>query len=169
LREQATTATRPGAGPRHLAFHPDGKHVFVSNELNNTVAVYSYDAASGTLHEQQVVETLPHNAPENTVADIHVSPTGDRVYVSNRGHDSIAVFQVGSDGQLTPVAISSCGGRCPRNFAVEPGNRFLLVANQESSEVAVLPVQDVPEAIGAATTHVTVKGASCIQFAPSNS
>jgi 6-phosphogluconolactonase len=169
LREQTTTATRPGAGPRHLAFHPNGKHVFVSNELNNTVAVYSYDAASGTLSEQQSVSTLPSGAPENAVADIHVSPTGDRVYVSNRGHDSIAIFQIGSDGQLTPVAIRSCGGCCPRNFAIEPGNHFLLVANQESNEVAVLPVQDAPEAIGAAISRVAVKGASCVQFAPSNS
>jgi len=169
LREQTTTATRPGAGPRHLAFHPDGKHVFVSNELNNTVAVYAYDAASGTLSEQQIVETLPPDAPESAVADIHVSPTGDRVYVSNRGHDSIAIFQIGSDGQLTPVAIPSCGGLCPRNFAIEPDNRFLLVANQESNEVVVLPVQDAPEAVGAAIARVTVKGASCVQFAPSNS
>jgi 6-phosphogluconolactonase len=169
LREQTTTATRPGAGPRHLAFRPDGKHVFVSNELNNTVAVYAYDAASGTLSEQQIAETLPPDASESAVADIHVSPTGDRVYVSNRGHDSIAIFQVGSDGQLTPVAIRSCQGRCPRNFAIEPGNRFLLVANQESDEVAVLPVQDAPEAAGAAIARATVSGASCVQFAPFNS
>ncbi len=169
LREQTTIATRPGAGPRHLAFHPDGRHVFVSNELNNTVAVYAYDAASGTLSEQQIVETLPPDAPVSAVADIHVSPSGDRVYVSNRGHDSIAIFQIGSGGQLTPVAIRSCGGLCPRNFAIELGNGFLLVANQESSEVAVLSVQDASEAIGETISRVTVKGASCVQFAPAHS
>lgn len=165
LREHSRTATRPSAGPRHIAFHPNGKYVFVANELDNTVAVYNYDAASGALQAQQIINTLPPNAPENTVADIHVSPTGDRVYVSNRGHDSITIFKVAADGQLALVAYRSCAGHVPRNFAIAPGGRFLLVANQQSDEVVVLPVQDDAEALGAPIARSTpINGPSCVHF-----
>jgi 6-phosphogluconolactonase len=165
LREHTRTSTRPGAGPRHIAFHPNAEHVFVANELDNTVAVYAYDAASGTLHEQQIIDTLPPNAPENTVADIHISPSGDYVYVSNRGHDSITIFKVATDGQLALVACRPCAGRVPRNFAIAPGGRFLVVANQQSNELVVLPVRDDTEALGAPIARVTsIKGASCVHF-----
>jgi 6-phosphogluconolactonase len=164
LHEHTRAATRPGAGPRHLAFHPSGQHVYVANELDNSIAVYDYDAASGGLHEQQIVDTLPSNAPQNTVADIHVSPSGDRVYVSNRGHDSIAIFAVEADGRLALVAIRPCGGHWPRNFAIAPGGRFLLVANQHSDEVAVLPVQGGSEALGMPIVRAIITGASCVHF-----
>jgi 6-phosphogluconolactonase len=164
LHVHTRISTRPGAGPRHMAFHPDGKHVLVANELDNTVAVYNYDAVSGELREWQTIDTLPPNAPESYVADIHVSPTGDRVYVSNRGHESIAVFQVEADGRLALIAIRPCGGRFPRNFALAPGNRFLLVANQHSDDVVVLPMQDDPETLDAPIASTAVRGASCVHF-----
>ncbi len=164
LHAHTHTITRPGAGPRHLAFHPNGQLVYVANELDNTVAVYDYDAANGRLRERQVVETLPSTASESTVADIHISPLGDRVYVSNRGHDSVAIFAVEMDGRLARVAIRSCGGRWPRNFAIAPGNRFLLVANQHSDEVVVLPVLSGSEALGAPTASVALTGVSCVHF-----
>ena len=164
LHAHTHTITRPGAGPRHLAFHPNGQLVYVANELDNTVAVYDYDAANGRLRERQVVETLPSTASESTVADIHVSPLGDRVYISNRGHDSVAIFAVEADGRLARVAIRSCGGRWPRNFAIAPGNRFLLVANQHSDEVVVLPVLSGSEALGAAIARAAVMGVSCVHF-----
>jgi 6-phosphogluconolactonase len=147
-----------------MAFHTDGKHLYVANELDNTVAIYEYDATSGELREQQIIETLPPNAPESYVADIHVSSAGDRVYVSNRGHESIATFQVEADGQLALVAILPCGGRFPRNFALSPDNRFHLVANQYSGDVVVLPVQGDAKAPGATIAHATVSGASCVHF-----
>jgi len=164
LHTHTHTATRPGAGPRHMAFHPNGQHVYVANELDNTVAVYDYDAANGSLRERQIVDTLPPSMPESIVADIHVSPSGDRVYVSNRGHDSVAVFAVEADGRLARVAIRSCGGRWPRNFAIEPCNRFLLVANQQSDEVVVLPVRGDSEALGAPVASVALTGVSCVHF-----
>ncbi len=156
--------TRPGAGPRHLAFHPNGAQVYVANELANTVAVYEYDGAGG-LHEQQTVSTLPPDAPPNTVADIHIAPDGSRVYVSNRGHNSIAVYDVAADGQLAPVAIVPCGGDTPRNFALAPGGDWLLVANQDSNGVAVLPLSEGTEPIGAAIGHAVVLKPSCVQWA----
>ncbi len=164
LRAHTHTTTRPGAGPRHMAFHPSGQCVYVANELDNTVAVYDYDATNGRLREQQIVDTLPPTPLENTVADIHVSPPGDRVYVSNRGHDSVAIFEVEADGRLAPVAIRSCGGQCPRNFAIAPGNHFLLVANQQSDEVGVLPVRGGSEALGAPIARAAVTRPSCVCF-----
>lgn len=158
--------TRPGAGPRHLVFHPNGEHVYVANELDNTVAVYRYNASNGMLHEQQTLPTLPQGAPENTVADIHIAPDGSRVYVSNRGHNSIAVYDVAPSGQLAPIAIVPCGGDTPRNFALAPGGEWLLVANQNSNGVAVLPVRDSAEPIGAAIGHAVVMKPSCVQWVP---
>jgi len=160
--------TRPGAGPRHVAFHPSGQRVYLANEMDSTVSVYDYDASSGALHERQTIGTLPPGVPENMVADIHVSPSGNRVYVSNRGHNSITVFDVGADGRLARIAVSACGGNWPRNFALAPGGRFMLVANQYSGEVSVLPVLTGSDAIGAPIAHVAVAQASCVQFVQAN-
>ena len=156
--------TTPGAGPRHLAFHPNGRWMYAANELDSTVTLYDYDAANGALHERQNLSTVPSDSPENTVADIHMSRSGDRVYVSNRGHNSIAVYSVGEEGSLGLVSMPSCGGSWPRNFARSPGGRFMLVANQYSNEVCVLPVVDGNEGLGDPVERVTMPGASSIQF-----
>ncbi|MGH2524753.1 MAG: lactonase family protein, partial [Anaerolineales bacterium] len=166
LRPHTSVNTRPGAGPRHLAFHPSGRQVYVANELDSTVVVYDYEAVSGALHERQVLSTLPPGAPENIVADIHVSPDGGHVYVSNRGHNSLAVFRIGAEGRLTPLAIQPCGGNWPRNFTLAPNGRFILVANQYSDEVSVLPVPQGTAVLGAPVSRLTVSQASCIQWVP---
>ena len=162
---QGETRTQPGAGPRHLTFHPNGKWLYAANELDSTVTLYDYDAASGTLFEKQSLSTLPADSPESIIADIHVSTTGQRLYVSNRGHNSLAVYDIGGDGRLTLVSIPNCGGNWPRNFALTPNGKYVLVANQYSNEVCVLPVLEGTEALGAPVTRATVDGASCVQFA----
>jgi 6-phosphogluconolactonase len=156
--------TRPGAGPRHLAFHPNGQWMYCTNELNNTLAVYSYDAAQAVLHERQIVSTLPPGAPDSALADLHVSASGQQVYASNRGHNSLAVYTVGKGGHLTLVSIAACGGNWPRHFALAPGGRFVLVANQYSNEVCVLPISKRQAALGAPVTRVAVTGAACVQI-----
>jgi 6-phosphogluconolactonase len=156
--------TRPGAGPRHLAFHPNGKWMYVANELDSTVTQYDYDAVNGTCVERQSLPTIPSVFPENIVADIHVSASGQRVYVSNRGHNSIAVYDVSEDGSPMLVSIRTCGGNWPRNFALAPHEKFLLVANQNSNEICVLPILEGPESLGAPIGRANVAGASCIQF-----
>jgi 6-phosphogluconolactonase len=163
LRHSQTNA-RSGAGPRHIAFHPSGQHVYVANELNSTVIVYEYDLANGTLREVQTVDTLPPGAPENLVAHVQVSASGQRVYVSNRGHDSLAVFQVEADGRLARAATPSCGGKEPRHFALAPDGQFVLVANQSSNEVSVLPVLAGGLELGPATARAVVLKPSCVQF-----
>ncbi|NJM06386.1 lactonase family protein [Candidatus Gracilibacteria bacterium] len=164
LRFHSEAATAPGAGPRHAVFHPGGSMLYVANELDCTVSAYRYDAAAGTLNVLQILPTLPDDAPETTVADIHIGPDR-RLYVSNRGHNSIAVYSIGDDGLLTLLGIPSCGGDWPRNFAVAPDGRYVLVANQYSGEVVVLPVQQEGEPLGAPVARVSVPTASCVVFA----
>ncbi len=164
LRQHALTHTRPGAGPRHATFDQDGQHLYVANELDSTVTVYEYDALNGSLSELQTLDTLPPGAPENIVADIHISSSGQRVYVSNRGHNSVAVYAVEADGRLTRLAIPSCGGKWPRNFALAPGGRFILVANEQSNEIAVLPILAGTAELGKPVAQATVPRPTCVQF-----
>lgn len=156
--------TAPGAGPRHATFHPNGCVLYIANELGNTVTVYEYDAVSGELRELQTLSTLPPGASENTVADIHISPSAERVYVSNRGHNSIAVFAADTDGRLEQLAIPPCSGDTPRNFALAPGGKFVVVANQNSGEVVVLPRLIGSGELGAPITRVAVPKAVCVVF-----
>lgn len=155
-----------GSGPRHKVFHPNGRYLYTSHELNSTVTAFTYKAELGELEGLQIIGTLPPDAhvSENLPADIHVAPTGERLYVSNRGHDSVAVYSISADGHLEQRAVRPCGGHWPRQFSISPSGRFLLVANQYSGEVTVLPVLDGPEALGAVCERVPFAGASCVQF-----
>jgi 6-phosphogluconolactonase len=164
LLPHSSVHTRPGAGPRHLAFHPNGKWLYVANELDSTVTQYAFDASQGALLERQSLATLPSAVPENLVADIHITEPGERLYVSNRGHNSIAVFDINNDGSLSLVSIPGCGGNWPRNFALAPGGKFLLVANQNSNEVCVLPILEGTESLGDPVARANLTSASCIQF-----
>jgi 6-phosphogluconolactonase len=138
LTQHAEVQSLPGAGPRHLAFHPSGKHVLVANELDSSVTVYDYDAENGTLHALQTINTLPPDAPESIVADIHFSSSGQHVYVSNRGHDSLAIFDFDEKtGVLIPVTNQGTYGKIPRNFAIDPSGTFLLTANQDSNNIVI--------------------------------
>jgi 6-phosphogluconolactonase len=132
----------PGAGPRHVAFAPSGKLLYVVNELASTVTVYSYDPGLGTLAGKQTVSTLPKDfAGKNTAAEIAVDGRGRFLYVSNRGDDSIAVFGIDPEnGALTPAERVPSGGRAPRNFAIDPTGRWMFVANQESNEIRLFEI-----------------------------
>ena len=154
---------RPGAGPRHMVFHPQGNLLYVANELDNTVAAYAFDAGQGTLDARQIIDTLPADAPLSYVADIHLTADGTHLIVSNRGHNSLAVFAIGDDGALSLVAIPSCGGDWPRNFAIAPSGSAVLVANQRSGTVAALPLVD-DAIVGTPASTTPVPGVSCIQW-----
>jgi 6-phosphogluconolactonase len=133
------TFVRAGAGPRHLAFHPTLPLVFVANELDSTVTTLRFDATAGRLTTVSTISTLPAGwTGTSYVADIHVSPSGRHVYVSNRGHNSIAVFMVAtSAGGLVLEQTISTEGDWPRNFALDPTGRWLLAANQRSGSIVV--------------------------------
>ena len=128
---------KPGTGPRHLTFHPNGRWAYLENELNSTVTALTYDAAHGTFSEIQNLSTVPVDfTGNNSGADVHVSPDGRFLYTSNRGDNSLAVFSIApADGRLTLVQHVSTQGKTPRNFALDPSGRLLLVANQNSDNV----------------------------------
>jgi 6-phosphogluconolactonase len=134
----------PGAGPRHLAFSPDGRHVYVINELECTLVTFDYDSASGRMTQVQTLSTLPadfNRSEAHTTAAVVVHPSGRFVYGSNRGHNSIAVFGVDpSNGRLTPIDHTPSGGRNPRDFNIDPSGTLLLAANQDSDTIVAFRV-----------------------------
>jgi 6-phosphogluconolactonase len=132
-------STAKGAGPRHLALTPNGKFVYVINELNSTINAYSYQAE---LIEIQTISTLPEGFKEgNTTAEIAVHPNGQFVYGSNRGHNSIAIFKIDPNtGKLNWVAHEPTQGAIPRNFMITPNGKLLLVANQNSDNVVAFSI-----------------------------
>ena len=156
-----------GAGPRHLAFHPNGRVVYSINEINSTITALSYDAAAATLREIQTVSTLPQDFhATNNTAEIAVNPSGKFVYGSNRGHDSIAVFRSDSRGELSLVEHVSTGGKAPRNFAIDPTGAYLFAANQNSDKIVQFRID---RATGRLTTTGQVLEAPtpvCVTFVP---
>lgn len=161
LRLHGEVETHAGAGPRHLAFHRDAAHLFVVNELENSVTLYDWDAAAGTLRELSTLPTLPPDAPESIAADIRLAADGHHIYVSNRGHDSVAGFAF-DRGRWTRTAVRPCGGAWPRGLGLGPRGDHLLVANQHSDEVVVLPVLAGGSDIGAPVARVRIPRPSCI-------
>ena len=133
---------KPGAGPRHFAFHPGGRFVYTINEMGSSIAAFSYDAARGSLREIETVSTLPKDfAGASDTAEIEAHPGGKFLYGSNRGHDSIAVFAIDDKkGTLTPVEYVPTEGKTPRSFAIDPTGSYLVVANQDSDNLVVFRI-----------------------------
>lgn len=164
LVRHRNVATSPGAGPRHMVFHLDGNHLTVVNELDSSVTLYRYDAQAGSLCELQTISTVPAPMAENTAADIHMSPSGTHLYVSNRGHNSIAVFTFDPERGLNRTAVRSSGGEWPRGFGLAPGGRYLVAANRHSNDVAVLPLLAGGSDIGEPVARAAVAQPSCVTF-----
>jgi 6-phosphogluconolactonase len=139
LRRLNETALAPGAGPRHVALHPNGRFVFVMNELDSTVVALALDNATGGLAVIDVKPAVPAEARDhNHCADIQISPDGRFVYGSNRGHDSIAIFAVDQDtGALALVGYTPCGGETPRNLCLTPSGKHLFCANQNGDRISI--------------------------------
>jgi 6-phosphogluconolactonase len=138
--QPASAALPSGSGPRHFAFHPNGKWLFAISELASTITTFAWDQASGRLTTTGSVPTRPADVTTGTTAEIAVHPNGRFVYGSNRGHDSIAVFSVGEGGALTLVQYESTRGQTPRHFAIDPTGRWLIAANQQSDTLAVFSI-----------------------------
>lgn len=166
--EPAFASVQPGAGPRHLAFHPNGLFAYVINELGNTVTAFKYDAEHGRLQELQTVPTLPADFKgRSTTAEIEVHPSGQFLYGSNRGHDSIAVFAIDSTtGRLTAAGHQATQGKAPRNFAVDPTGRWLLAANQDSDSVVVFGIHPQTGRLTATGQTIEVGKPVCVKFIP---
>jgi len=139
--DSLTAKTAPGAGPRHFAFHPNGKYGYSINEMGSTVTEFSYDG-KGRLTALGSESTLPKDFHgENSTAEVVVHPNGHTLYGSNRGLDSIAVFSVDpASGKLTPRAQVPTQGKTPRGFALDPTGHYLFAANQDSHNIVVFRV-----------------------------
>jgi 6-phosphogluconolactonase len=166
--EPAFAATKPGAGPRHMSFRPDGKFAYVINELNSTVTTYSYDAEKGVLTEMQTVSSLPeyYDGP-NSGAEIEVHPSGKYVYVSNRGHESVVLFEIDrDDGTLKYVEEQSTGGKTPRHFGIQPSGDHLAIANQNTGTVLLCRIDGGNGRLKPSGVFAEVPSPSCIVFLP---
>ena len=165
--EPKAAALEPGAGPRHLAWHPSGKYLYSINELRSTVTALRYDAVRGVLEAFQTVTTLPAGfSGENTTAEVAVSADGRFLYGSNRGHDSLAVFAVDPvSGTLAPAGHVPTGGRAPRHFAIDPSGRWLLAANQDSNSVTVFRLDAATGRLTPVGKPIAVSKPVCVLFA----
>ena len=157
--------TQPGAGPRHLTFHPNAKHVYVINELTNSVTLFDYDAKSGELTMQQSISTLPQDfAGTSHCADLKITPNGRFLYGTNRGHDSIAVYEIADDGRLTLSTIESSLGKGPQNLAITEDGKFLLCANMPGNNVAVFRIDPATGGLKSIGEPVSMTSPSCIMM-----
>ena len=127
----------PGAGPRHCEFTPDGKVCYLINEIASEISALQYDGNGGFKLLQTVSSLAKGTKTANTCADIHLSPDGKFLYGSNRGDNSIVIYQIEKNGTLSFTDCQPCGGEIPRNFTLTPDGRFVLVANQDSNTIVV--------------------------------
>ncbi|MDB6136836.1 MAG: pgl 1 [Verrucomicrobiales bacterium] len=164
------TGLAPGTGPRHLAFHPNGKFAFVNGEMAMNAVTLAYDAEKGTLTETGSASTLPPEDRDKkglSTAETAVHPNGRFVYVSNRTHDTIAVFSCDpATGQLTLVQNAPAEGEIPRNFRIDPSGRWMIVAHQDSNSAAVFKIDADTGKLTFTGTKVKAGGAVCVRFLP---
>jgi 6-phosphogluconolactonase len=158
-------ALPPGDGPRHFHFHPNGRWFYSIQEEGSTVVVFDYDSATGRLSERQTISTLPPGfAGSNFCSEILVSDDGRYVYAGNRLHDSIAIFGVGADGDLTFVGEEWTRGNYPRSFAFDPSGGHLYCCNQRADAVTVFGVDRSSGALSFTGHYAPVGNPSHIVF-----
>ncbi|MEI6366473.1 MAG: lactonase family protein [Planctomycetota bacterium] len=156
-----------GAGPRHLAFHTNARYLYAINELTNSVSVFAYDAKTGALSEQQTISTLPPDFTGTSYcADLKISPDGRFLYGTNRGHDSIAIFRIGDDAQLTNVQIVPSRGKGPQNIALTPDGSLLLCANMPGNNLSLFRVDRSSGTLQPIGEPTAIPSPACIVLVP---
>ena len=164
--QQPSATLHPGAGPRHLTFHPNGKYLYVINELDSSLTTFKYDPVKGALTAFETVSTLPRDfVGTSYCADVHVSRSGRFLYGSNRGHNSIVVFAIDPrTARLSLVEHVSTEGKWPRNFAIDPSGRFLLVANQHTDNVVVFRIDAQTGRLTPTGVNAEIPVPVCLEF-----
>lgn len=138
LSEVDRISVAPGTGPRHIVFHPNGKYAYVFGELSSDVLAFEYDKETGTLNELQTISSIPEEHTEfNGGAAIRISSDGKYIYASNRGHDSIVVYAVQEDGTLELVEYTPTEGETPRDFNLDPSEKFVVVGHQDTDNLTL--------------------------------
>ncbi len=156
-----------GAGPRHLTFHPNGKWVFIINELNMTMTVAEWNGEKGTLVARNTEETIPRGLDRKgfSTAEVLVHPNGQFVYGSNRGHDSIVLMKLDvPSGKITRIDTFSTQGKTPRNFRIDPSGKYLLAENQGSDSVLLFSIDPADGRLNYTGNAITVLAPTCIRF-----
>jgi 6-phosphogluconolactonase len=166
--EPPAFVTRPGAGPRHFAFHPDGKAAYVINEMACTINSMVYDPERGALSERQDVSTLPDILkPGYSTAEVQVHPSGKFVYGSNRGQNSIAIFKVHPTTYvLLPAGHQGHHVKTPRAFGIDPTGAYLIVANQDGHSLVVFRIDQASGALTPTGSEIQVGSPVCVKFMP---
>lgn len=166
--EQVGAGTVPaGGGPRHFAFHPTANLAFANNEIASAVTSFRYDPATGGLEELETVSTLPEPVEGNSTAELQVHPSGKFLYVSNRGHNSLALVSIdNATGELERKANFSTMGETPRNFNIAPGGKFLLAANQNGDNVVVFALDPETGELTPTGRQVAIDGPVCLVYHP---
>ena len=166
--EPAFAAIAPGSGPRHVRFHPNGRWVYLINEIASTIIAFSWDSTNGRLAPFQTITTLPADFKGvSACAELEIHPNGRLLYCSNRGDDSLAGFAIDQDtGRLTPVEHVSSGGKSSRNFAFDPTGRWIIVTNHDSDNALVFRVDTATGRLTRSGDPVTVPSPYCERFLP---
>ena len=161
-----STSVAGGGGPRHFAFHPDGKFAYANLEMTSEVRAFQYHPEYGVLYGIQTLSTLPEGfTANNSTAETQVHPNGRFVYVSNRGHDSIAAFEVNDEtGELTAIGHTSTHGEIPRNFGIDPSGRFLIAANQRTDNVVVFRIDPKTGRLSETGSSIRVPSCVCVRY-----
>lgn len=158
----ATTKLPPGTGPRHLAMAPDGRHCFVLCELSSQLAVLAVGARGEPMELLALHSTRDRSDGPNQTAAIRLHPNGRFLFCSNRGDDTVAVFHLGDGAQVKLIQVVPTGGRWPRDLAITPDGRWLIVANQHAGELAVLPINPDTGELGRCSERWPIIAPACV-------
>ena len=164
--QQPFASLHQGAGPRHLTLHPNGRFLYVINELDSSITSFRCDPVRGTLTALESVSTLPRDfTGKSYCADIHISRSGRFLYGSNRGHNSIVVFAIDPrSGRLSLMEHVSTAGKWPRNFTIDPSGKFLLVANQHTNNVVTFHINSQTGRLTPTGNVAEIPVPVCLQF-----
>ncbi|KIL52665.1 hypothetical protein KP77_05580 [Jeotgalibacillus alimentarius] len=165
LKQAGVFNAEPGAGPRHLTFHPDKPLAYVMTELSNEVLVLAYDSSTGAFRQLQAIPAIPGDFTENSQGSaIHMSSDGRFVYAGNRGHNSIAVYSAEDNGELTHIEYAETEGNWPRDFVLDPSEAYIVAANQESDSLVLLKRDKESGRLTKTGVKVEVPEPVCVKF-----
>lgn len=158
----------PGGGPRHLALHPNGRFAYANNELTMSVTAFARNETTGALTALHTLPTLPEGASAQgaSTAEIFCHPSGKWLYVSNRGHDSIATYAIGADGKLSWIEAAPAQVKVPRGFGIDPSGQWLIAAGQNDDKIAVLKIDAATGKLSPTDQTAEVGSPVCVLFAP---
>lgn len=157
---------KPGCGPRHLTFHPNGDYAYLMTEMSSEVVALQYNNMDGSFQIIQYISTLPSDFTENSQGSaIHISSDGHFVYAANRGHDSIAVYGVNQEtGELTFIEHTLTEGNWPRDFVLDPTENYLIASNQNSSNLVLFKRDSVSGKLTLLQSDIKVPDPVCVKF-----